>query len=269
MSTDPFDTALTVARAALAEPPAGLLTDLDGTLAPIVSDPAAVRLAPGAAEALIALAGRLAVVGVVTGRAALDARRITGLPDLLVAGNHGIEWLAPGRTAPEVAPHLADVPAALDRLLAAVPSIAGVSIDDKALSATVHYRNAADPAAARDAILGALRDRIEGGGAGSSGVELREGRMSVELRPRDAGDKGSAVTAVVERYALRGLVVLGDDLTDLDMFRAAIALREGGRLRAAVIAVGGDGEVPPQVAEAADALVRGPDEVVRLLSALA
>jgi trehalose 6-phosphate phosphatase len=93
--------------------------------------------------------------------------------------------------------------------------------------------------------------------------------MSVELRPRDAGDKGSAVTAVVERYALRGLVVLGDDLTDLDMFRAAIALRDAGRLRAAVIAVGGDGEVPAQVAEAADALVRGPDEVVRLLSALA
>jgi phosphoglycolate phosphatase-like HAD superfamily hydrolase len=70
----------------------------------------------------------------------------------------------------------------------------------------------------------------------------------------------------VERYRLRGLVVAGDDLTDLDMFRAAAELRAAGRLTAAIVAVGGAGEVPSAVGEAADAVVANPDELVALLA---
>jgi trehalose 6-phosphate phosphatase len=93
--------------------------------------------------------------------------------------------------------------------------------------------------------------------------------MSVELRPAQAGDKGTAVATVAERFGLRGLVVLGDDLTDLDMFRQAARLRDQGQLQAAIVAVAGDGEVPAQVAAAADATLDGPAAVVRLLSELA
>jgi trehalose 6-phosphate phosphatase len=269
LTDDAFGVALAAARRAAAAAPAGLFTDLDGTLAPIVRDPSSVRLEPGAADALAALTEQLAVVCVVSGRAAMDVRRLVELPALLIAGNHGIEWLEPDATEPVAAPHLAGVPEAMDRLLAAVPALPGVRIDDKRLSATVHFRNAADPAAARRAILAALEDALRGGLAGETGVELREGRMSVELRPREAGDKGSAVSAAVERFGLRGLIVLGDDLTDLDMFHEAARLRDAGSLHAAIIAVGGGGEVPPQVSAAADSLLDGPASVVRLLSAVA
>ncbi len=51
-------------------------------------------------------------------------------------------------------------------------------------------------------------------------------------RRRRQGDRSPAV---VERFGLRGLLVLGDDVTDLDMFRAAAALRAAGRLRAAIL----------------------------------
>ena len=115
--------------------------------------------------------------------------------------------------------------------------------------------------AARGRILAALAEL-------PPGLELREGRLSIELRPTGAGDKGSALRQVVERYRLRGAVVVGDDVTDLDMFRAAAELRAEGRLAAAIVAVGGGGEVPAAVADAADLLVASPAELVALLAAL-
>lgn len=263
-AADPaFTSALSLARAALAAYPAGVFADFDGTLSPVVRDPMAARLAPGGADALRALARRLAVVCIVTGRAAVDVRRMTELSEVFVAGNHGIEWLAPGEATPELAPVLASVPEELARLLSSVPDLPGLWKEDKRLSATVHYRNASDPTAARSAILAALAPALEG-----VPIELREGRLSVELRPMGAGDKGTAVRALASRYALRGLVVLGDDVTDLDMFQAAVSLREEG-VASAIIAVGGGGEVPPEVAARADAVLPDPVAVVRLLAQLA
>jgi trehalose 6-phosphate phosphatase len=254
--------ATALARAALAAAPAGLLTDLDGTLAPIVSDPAAARALPGAANALAALSERLTVVGVVTGRAAADARRVLGRDDLLVIGNHGLEWLEPGAATPTSRPELAAAIRDLDRACAAVPDEPGVSVEHKGLSATVHFRNAPDPLASRARVREALE------AAAISVIALRPGRMSLELRPVGTGDKGTAVDEVVARHALRGLVVIGDDVTDLDMFRAVHRARADG-LAAAVIGVGGGGEVPPEVAAAADALLPDPGAVVELLRSLA
>jgi len=254
--------ALDLARAALADPPAGLLTDLDGTLAPIVSDPSAVRVLPGAADALVALAGRLAVTGIVSGRGAADARRIIGSDRVLVVGNHGLEWLEAGSSEPMPAPELSGAADAVRDALAQIPDLPGVIAENKGLSATIHFRNAPDPLAAGARVREALER------AAPAGVAVRPGRMSLELRPAGAGDKGTATRAVVERYGLRGLVVLGDDVTDLDMFRAAVALRDAGRLRAAVLGVAGGHEVPASVREAADAILPDPQAVVELLQGL-
>jgi trehalose 6-phosphate phosphatase len=261
MSAPEPRTATDLVRSALTHEPAGLLTDLDGTLAPIVSDPTAVVLAAGARDALARLARKLAVVGFITGRAAADARRIAGLPELLVVGNHGLEWLDPGGTQPRHAVDRARTAALLRAALGEVPAEPGLAIDEKGLSATIHYRNSPRPARARSRILAALAQLPDG-------LELREGRLSVELRPAGAGDKGTALRQVVAGYRLRGLVVAGDDLTDLDMFRAAAEMRAGGELAAAIVAVGGRGEVPGEVAEAADATVAGPAELVALLAAI-
>jgi trehalose 6-phosphate phosphatase len=257
------DPALTLARAAIAAAPAALLTDLDGTLAPIVNDPAAARALPGAPDALAGLAAAGTLVGVVSGRAARDARRILGRDDILVLGNHGLEWLEPGAGSPENAPGTAAAAGAVDRAVRAVPVEEGVTLEHKGLSATIHFRNAPDPAGA------AARAREALDSAAIPGVEVRPGRMSLELRPAGAGDKGSAVEAVARRHGLRGLVVIGDDVTDLDMFRAAHRLRDETGLVVAVLAVGGAGEVPPEVGAAADALLPDPAAVVDLLRALA
>lgn len=254
-------TPLAMLRAAFGAAPAGLIADYDGTLSPIVADPMSAVPAPGAAPLLRELAARLAVVAIVTGRAPLDARRFLGVDQVLVAGNHGLEWLEPGEAAPVAPPGLDGARRAMDAALRAAGDLAlpSVVLEPKGISATIHYRGAPLPDAARRAILDALRN------LDPALVEVREGRMSVELRPAAAGDKGTALRRIVERFALRGLVVLGDDLTDLDMFRAAAALRAAGELRACIGAVGVRGEVPDAVLDAADFAVADPAALVTLL----
>jgi trehalose 6-phosphate phosphatase len=259
-----LERALLLATDALAAEPAGLLTDFDGTLAPIVQDPFMAGLVDGADGALEALADRLAVVAIITGRMPMDARRLVGVPGVLIAGNHGTEWLEPGQAAPTAAPGAKAIAGALDEALSRVPPMPGVVTDPKGVSASVHYRQAPDPAVARAAILDALGD------LGPLGLRLGEGRMIVELRAAGLGDKGTAARDIVERFGLRGVLVMGDDVTDLDMFSAIASLRDAGRLRAAIVAVGGpDHEVPVEVSAAADAVLDTPAEAADLLGRLA
>src|SRR5574338_98351 len=205
---------------------------------------------------------RTAVVAVVSGRAAADARRILGRDDVLVIDNHGLEWLEPGAAEPSTPAGLAAPMADLHALLARLPATGGVTVEDKGLSATIHVRNASDPAAANAALETWLRANLP------ATLGLRRGRMSLELRPAGAGDKGTALASLVERHALRGLLLLGDDVTDLDMFRAAIALRATGAVRVAILAVAGEREVPSEVAASADALLPSPHAAVDVLRAL-
>ena len=258
-----LDRALALAREALAESPAGLLTDFDGTLSPIVADPTLASPADGVVEALRGLASRLAVVAIVTGRAPMDARQMVGVPELLVAGNHGTEWLEPSADEPSPSPEATRLRLLLDGVLDRLPVLDGVAVEHKGLSATVHYRNAADPEAAVATLRRAL-------GTPPAPLELRSGRMSIELRPVGLGDKGAAARTIIERFGLRGLVVMGDDLTDLDMFAAVAEARSAGRLRGAIIGVGGaDEEMPPAVVEASDVVLIDVVEAGELLARLA
>jgi trehalose 6-phosphate phosphatase len=251
----PIQLALGVLRMA----PAGLVTDLDGTLSPIVEEPAAARPIAEVPELLRVLAHRLALVAVITGRSAADARRMLEPVgrDLLIVGNHGLEWLAPGSDEPQTPVQADGLRAAIQAALAAVTPADGVAIDDKGLSATVHYRAAPDPGAARQALLMALRTL-------PPGIELREGRRSVELRPAGMGDKGSAVARIAQEHALRGLLVAGDDVTDIDMFHAADALRAQG-LATLSLAVAGGAEVSRAVSDAADVTVASPEALIQVL----
>lgn len=259
----PLSRAIALARDAVADAPAGLLTDFDGTISPIVTDPALARLVTGADGALAALAQQLDVVAIITGRTPLDARQLTSVPGILIAGNHGMEWLEPDEAEPQPAPGADPVSDRLHEVLGRIPEMPGVVPEHKGISASVHYRTAPDPDAARAAIVRALGDVEE------HGLRIGHGRMIVEVRPVGLGDKGSAARAIVERFGLRGVVVLGDDVTDLDMFRAVDELRSAGRLRGAIIGVGGmAGEVFPALVAASDVVLADPAEAAALLAAL-
>src|SRR5881409_2984582 len=91
-----------------------ILSDIDGTLAPIVTDPADATVPEGTRNLLRGLARRYALVACLSGRRAVDARRVVGLDELAYSGNHGFELLLPGDTEvrpdPSLDGHETDVP---------------------------------------------------------------------------------------------------------------------------------------------------------------
>src|SRR5215203_1790575 len=70
----------------------GVLTDFDGTIAPIAVRPDGAVVSPTARAALAALATRLPLVGVMSGRALFDLRAKLDMAELLYIGSHGLAW---------------------------------------------------------------------------------------------------------------------------------------------------------------------------------
>lgn len=245
----------------LREKPAGLFTDVDGTISPIAPTPEEARVLPEAAQALSALASSLAVVAAVTGRAASQAYEMVGVPGILYTGNHGLEELSDGaaRLVPEAEPYDGRVRRLFDQARGSV-SAQGVIWEDKGVTGSVHYRKAPDPCAAAEQILEALGPLVEG-----SGLALHPGRMIVEVRPALNLGKGAAIRRLIERHGLRGCAFLGDDVTDTDGFRMLRDLREAGRLRAVNIGVL-SAEIPSAVLELADVTLSGVPEAAELLA---
>src|SRR5688572_8301976 len=66
-----------------------VLMDVDGTLAPIVDRPEDAAVPEETSRVLASLADRYAVVACVTGRRALEARRMVGVADIVYLGNQG------------------------------------------------------------------------------------------------------------------------------------------------------------------------------------
>lgn len=260
----PLDIIVRRCWATLRVPSAGLLTDVDGTISRIAPTPGAARVGDEIRGALGRLAGELAVVAIVTGRAVADARRLVGVPNLAYVGNHGMEvWAGAGsRWEPRVEPYRPLLEQARAAVEAVPRRIPGAIVEDKGPTLSVHYRRTAAPAEARIAILDQLQpfqDRLR----------ITEGKMVVEVRPPVEVSKATAVRQIVEDHALRGAVYLGDDRTDIGAFQALRVLGASpGGPRTFSVAVRG-AETPPEVLAAADSVVAGVNEVAVLLQRLA
>lgn len=266
-SATPGPDAIERVVAVLARAPAGLLTDIDGTISQIAPTPDAARVAPEIAATLDRLAGRLAVVAAVTGRGVADAARLVGAERVLYIGNHGMERHGPegGAFVPAAAPYLPLVRSVLRQAEAAATAAGwrGLRFEDKGVTASIHYRQAPEPPAAREALLALVAPL-----AAAAGLRLTEGRFVLELRPPVRIDKGTALGAVVDAYALRGAVFLGDDVTDIDAMRELRRRRDAGAITGVTIGVA-TAESPPALRAASDLLVGTVEAVAALLAAVA
>lgn len=239
---------------------AGLFCDFDGTLTPIVADPAASRLPGGSAALLRELAAALGVVAVVSGRPAAFLGSHVAVPGVRLLGVYGLEEWRDGRAVPraEAAAWAETVAAVRERLPGLVAHLDGVRVEDKGLSVAVHWRNAPDRHAA-EAQVGALTRRL----AAESGLAREPGKLVEELRPPVDWDKGAAVRAVAAEAGLERLAYVGDDRGDLAAFAAVHDL--GGLC----VAVAHGPETPQELTAAADAVVVGHEGVTELLRTLA
>lgn len=233
--------------------PCVVMLDVDGTLAPIAGRPEEAAVPPETQRAVAALAARPSVhVALVSGRAASDARRMVGVSNVWVVGNHGAESVAPDgeeTVDPRVAPFRGAMARARDTLSALLEPVAGALVEDKHWTLSVHYRQV-DPA-----LVPRVHEAVERVAA-EEGLRVHDGKMVYEVRPPVEVDKGSAVLALARRLgALRGdasLLFIGDDRTDEDAFRTLRAHAP----RAVTIRVAGQAEDT-----AAEYLMATPDVV--------
>jgi trehalose-phosphatase len=247
---------------------AAILTDVDGTLAPIAMRPELARTPPAAREALRSLSERYGLVACISGRRAAEARDLVGVEEIAYAGNHGLELLAPGAAAARVDPRLAghegDAAAFLDALDPAVLAEAGLRREEKGPIQALHWRGAPDEAGAEEAAarLGATAE--------DAGLRLHRGRKVLELRPPVEIGKGAAVSALLAGDGNLALAAYaGDDRTDLDAFRRLRELRDEERLEGCVCVGVASPEGPVEVVAEADVAVDGPEGWLRTLSWLA
>jgi trehalose 6-phosphate phosphatase len=234
----------------------GVFVDYDGTLSEIVDDPDKAVPLPGMAAVLDELASRFGRVGVLSGRPVAFLEPWFG-PGVMLSGLYGLETIVDGcrRDHPvggvwrEVVDDVA--------LQSSARGPAGMRVESKGLSLTLHYRGRPERAKAvrKWAELQAAR----------SGLELRAARQSYELHPPIDVDKGTSLLELADDLA--AVCFLGDDVGDLPAFDALDELAAAGRT---TVRVGvRSAEVDVELIERADLVVDGPRGVLELLQSLA
>jgi trehalose 6-phosphate phosphatase len=245
---------------------AAVFSDIDGVLAPIVDRPEEARVPRDVVRLLRELSRTYACVACVSGRSAVDARRLVGETTITYAGLHGAEILRPGDERAHLVPAIAAWQDRVRRFTAGRHDDAlrrlHIRIEDKGPIAAFHWRGAPDEAAALDQLQVVARD------AGSEGLSTHWGRKVLEVRAPVPIDKGSAVRHLVVDAGPRTVLFAGDDVTDLDAFDALDALVSSEALDHAVrVGVSSD-EGPRDIVERADLVVDGPEGFARVLEHL-
>lgn len=187
-------------------------TDYDGTLSPIVDDPAD---AVPHREALVAL-NNLAELpktyaAVISGRSLADLAGLAAFAEPVhLVGSHGSEFDAgfvDGLTAEQIQ-RLDAIGNTLGVLAETHP---GFTLERKPASIAFHYRNAPDHLAER------AIDQIRADTAQLDRVHVKDGKKVIELSVIETS-KAHAFQAIRSRLGATAAIFLGDDRTDEDIF---------------------------------------------------
>jgi trehalose 6-phosphate phosphatase len=238
---------------------AAFLVDFDGSLAPIVDDPAAARPLPAARAGLARLAARVGRVAVVSGRPAGFLAEHLPIDGLMVVGLYGLERVVAGvrEVDPRATPWIPVMGEVADELEARLPDLLVERKGD--LAVTVHWRTKPVEGEAAAAVVAAV--------SAAHGLESpMRGRMAMEVRPPVPVDKGTATRELVS--GMRAAAFAGDDIGDLPAFAALRGAAATGGLTAGVSIGVRSPEAPPEIL-AAVVVVDGPPRLAQLMDALA
>lgn len=282
----PTEVAKAIDTLVAARPPLLVVVDFDGTLAVGTRDPAAARIEPLSQRALRRLGGiatgrpeRLHVA-VLTGRIVADVAVRVRAGGIEYLGDHGLQHasLARGGRAERLHPatdaaldiHRDPAEALATGVAAELGGPPWLFVERKGPSVAFHVRQADDVRVARAAVVEAIA-AVERRIGLVHGLAHYRGRSVVDLRPREAGGKREAVERLIRRHRPGGIVVLGDEVSDVDAFDAVIAARSADpTLHGVTVAVhGGLRPAPPELLDRADLGLAGAHDVGRLLAALA
>jgi len=201
-----------------------LLMDFDGTLAPIVERPELADLPLKTRLILQELAclGRY-TIGIISGRALEDLERKVNVDGIIYAGNHGFEIEGPDvHYVNPVINELTPVFSVIKRVLgSALGAINGISIEDKGITLSIHYRQV-DEGKVKE-----VKKLIESAinGVTSRGlITVTSGKKVYEIKPAVNWDKGKAIRLLMKKYGKGGWksgllpIYLGDDISDEEAY---------------------------------------------------
>jgi trehalose 6-phosphate phosphatase len=244
--------------------PLGLFTDLDGTISETAPSPTEARVSPLCRRHLSSLREHLGLVVVVSGRPAKEVKEMVGLEKVVYIGNHGLEQWRDGEAQlfHEAEAYSAIIETLLKEL-SPLLEIEGITFENKGVTASIHYRKGPNPPMTRKSILTALENSPT-----AKGLRLLQGRKVIDVCPPVERNKGSAVLELVQSHRLEGGIYLGDDLTDVDAFKAMHSSPTGLSFQGIAIGVTSE-ETFPEVYQEADFTLNGVGDVERFLGWLA
>lgn len=214
-----------------------IFLDFDGTLTPIVSIPKKAVLPEAAKKLLTKMSENPDIkLAFVSGRRIEDIKSKIKIKKAVYSGNHGFQLEGPKiKFEPVIASGYRMV---VDRIKCdlekKIAHIQGAFIEDKGVILSLHYRLVDKKKIVElktifhKAVISHLTNHR---------IEIREGKMVLEVRPPEEWDKGSIVMWLLAKkfFSFKGGSVLpiyiGDDKTDEDAFKAlrdqALTIRVG------------------------------------------
>ena len=251
---------LDVIKEALRRSPFGLITDVDGTISPSAPTPQQAEVTPLCRQYLSVLCNHLALVAAISGRPAAEAKNMINIDGMVYIGNHGLERWSEGHSefTQDAQDYSRVIKAAIEELTPLL-SMKGISIDNKRVTATIHYRLCHDPQSAERHILATIENSPH-----ARSLRAIQERMAIDLIPPVNVNKGTATLDLIQEYNLRGGVYLGDDLTDVDAFRAIHAACRDLDFQGFAIGIISQ-EMPEKLTDEADFTLNGVDDVERFL----
>jgi trehalose 6-phosphate phosphatase len=201
-----------------------LLLDYDGTLTPIVNTPEEAVLSKEMRSTLESQKDNPdSIVAIISGRSLLDVKSMVLLDGICYAGNHGmeIEYQNELYVHPDAKKMKHLIKKICKELEPMLEGIEGKIIEDKGLTASVHYRmvSSEEIPEVKRIVKSTIQPYIEKGN-----IKLTHGKMVLEIRPNIPWDKGKAVEWVLKSIGADISnkyfpIYIGDDRTDEDAFK--------------------------------------------------
>lgn len=201
-----------------------LLLDYDGTLTEIVSRPELAILSEDMRNLIKKLSQKF-TIGIISGRSLEDVTNLVKVSGIYYAGNHGFEISGPPKLKlkkPEAEKIQPLIQKLCEKLEEKLGDIRGALVENKGLSASLHYRlvSKEDFENLKRIFENEVRHYISQGS-----IKVTRGKKVFEIRPNIEWDKGKAVKWLISALKKENSakIYIGDDETDEDAF---LALKE-------------------------------------------
>lgn len=192
------------------------VTDVDGTLSEIVPEPDAAIIDDDILDLLNIMKNKFQLLVFITGRTIKNVRNMINIPGALYVGNHGMEYQKNSKiiSDPQTS-HFKTEIGEIEKKLRNNLNLSGIIFENKKTSLTIHYRMHKNQEMARISILNEIKLLNI-----SKEFKISEGKKIIEIKPLSGNNKGTIIHRIVEDYKIKQMIYCGDDITDIDAFKA-------------------------------------------------